>query len=151
MAAVISQRDAASDKPRICFQLLLYPLLDCHTRRRSHMKFGQGYGLTFDLLEWYLGHYLPPGTSRVDTRLSPLLSDSLHGLPRTLIITCGLDVLRDEGRAYAKRLRAAGVTVTRREFSGMRHGFMNHPAAHEEARRALLLCVRTLQAQLRDE
>lgn len=151
MAAVISQRDAKCDKPCICFQLLLYPLLDCHTRRRSHTRFGQGYGLTVDLLEWYLGQYLPPGTSRVDTRLSPLLSDSLHGLPRTMIITCGLDVLRDEGRAYAAQLRAAGVTVEHKEFLGMRHGFMNYPAAHDEARRALLLCARTLQAQLRAE
>ncbi|MHB2248048.1 alpha/beta hydrolase [Pseudomonas fitomaticsae] len=151
MAAVISQRDAECDRPRICFQLLLYPLLDCHTRRRSHTKFAQGHGLTTDMLEWYLVHYLPPGISRTDTRLSPLLSLSLHGLPRTLIITCGHDVLRDEGRAYATRLRAAGVIVEHKEFSKMRHGFMNYPAAHEEARRALLLCARTLQAQFRSE
>lgn len=151
MAAVISQRDAEQAQPRISFQLLLYPLLDCSTRYRSHAEFAQGYGLTAKMLEWYIGHYLPPGTSRADTRLSPLLNDSLYGLPQTLIITSELDVLRDEGRAYAERLRASGVVVEHREFPGMRHGFMNHPAAHEDARLALMLCARTLQAQFRNE
>ncbi|WP_207864080.1 alpha/beta hydrolase [Pseudomonas sp. 58(2021)] len=151
MAAVICQRDSAQQRPCLGFQLLLYPLLDCHTRYPSHEQFAQGHGLTTQMLEWYLGHYLPPGTSRADPRLSPLLYNALHGLPRTLIITSELDILRDEGRAYAARLRAAGVSVEHLEFQGMRHGFMNHPAAHDEARQALLSCVRSLQAQFRGE
>jgi acetyl esterase len=69
-----------------------------------------------------------------DPRVSPLLAPSLAGLPPTYVATAGHDVLRDEGRAYADRLRAAGVAVTDREFPGMVHGFWWMDAVLDEAR-----------------
>lgn len=151
LAAVICQWASEQGKPQIMFQLLLYPLLDCLAQNPSHMDFAEGYGLTAEMLEWYIEHYVPSGTSRADPRLSPLRSKKLHGLPSALIITSEFDVLRDEGRAYATRLKEAGVPVQHKEYPGMLHGFINYPAAYDDAKQALLFCAQTLHAQFRGE
>ncbi|MBN3865137.1 alpha/beta hydrolase [Pseudomonas frederiksbergensis] len=151
LAAVICQWASAQGKPRLMFQLLLYPLLDCLAQNPSHEEFAEGYGLTAKMLEWYIEHYVPEGVSRADPRLSPLRSKCLHGLPKALIITSERDVLRDEGRAYADRLKEAGVPVQHKEYPGMLHGFINYPAKHDDAKRALLLCAQALQMQFRGE
>ncbi|MGH8329304.1 MAG: alpha/beta hydrolase [Pseudomonas fluorescens] len=151
LAAVICQWAREQGTPQIMFQLLLYPLLDCLAQNPSNKDFAEGYGLTAEMLEWYIEHYVPSGTSRADPRLSPLRSKYLHGLPPALIITSEFDVLRDEGRAYATRLKEAGVPVLHKEYPGMLHGFINYPAAHDDAKQALFFCAQTLQAQFRGE
>lgn len=69
-------------------------------------------------------------------------------MPPALIITSELDVLRDEGREYVRRLTEADVPVLHKEYPGMLHGFINYPASFDEAKQALLLCAQTLQAHL---
>ncbi|MGF6513736.1 acetyl esterase [Pseudomonas sp. BT76 TE3572] len=149
LAAVICQWARERGAPQIAFQLLLYPLLDCLTHNPSHTKFAEGHGLTAQMLEWYIEQYVPSGVSRADPKLSPVRQKYLHGLPPALIITCGFDVLRDEGRQYARRLKDAGVRVQHEEYASMLHGFINYPARYDDAKRALLLCAQTLQAQFR--
>jgi acetyl esterase len=150
LAAVVCQWARERGAPKIVLQMLLYPLLDCLNRHPSHQEFADGHGLCAAMLEWYIEHYVPPGMDRADPRLSPLNQKHLHGLPPALIITSERDVLRDEGREYARRLMGAGVQVQHREYAGMLHGFINWPAAQDEAKRALLLCAQYLQAQFHD-
>jgi len=72
---------------------------------------------------WFWDHYLNDKSEGKDFRASPLLADSLAGLPRAFVVTAEYDVLRDEGQAYAKRMAEAGVEVTEVFAEGMNHGF----------------------------
>lgn len=148
LAAAVSQWALARDSPRLAFQLLLYPLLDCLANNPSHHAFAKGPGLTGEMRQWYIEHYIPQGVSRADPRLSPVYAKTLGGLPPALIITCALDVLRDEGRQYARQLTKAGVLVQHKEYTDMPHGFINYPARYDPAKKALLLCAQVLQAHL---
>ena len=146
LAAVICQQARDRAGPGIGFQLLLYPVLDCLARNRSRDDFAQGYGLTATMMDWYLSHYVPDGHPLADPGLSPARHPTLCDLPQTLIVTAGLDLLRDEGRAYARCLKKAGVRVSHREYAGARHGFINYPGADPKGRRAILLCAEALSA-----
>ncbi|MBF6031012.1 alpha/beta hydrolase [Pseudomonas sp. P115] len=146
LAAVICQRARDCAGPAIGFQLLLYPVLDCLASNRSRNDFAQGDGLTASLMDWYVSQYVPEGHSLADPRLSPARHPVLRGLPQALIVTAGLDLLRDEGRAYARQLRKAGVRVSHWEYAGVHHGFINYPGAAPKARRAILHCAEALSA-----
>jgi acetyl esterase len=107
-------------------QLLLYPVTDLLGGTRSRALFSSGFFLTSHDLQWCTEQYL--GKSRLDVadpRVSPLLADDLAGLPPALVVTAGFDVLRDEGEAYAERMRDAGVTVDTRRMPSLIHGFCN--------------------------
>jgi acetyl esterase len=105
--------------------LLIYPAVDATQVRRSRELFGSGFFLTDELMEWYAGHFMPAGTDATDPLRSPILRPDLARSAPALVITAGFDPLRDEGEAYADALRAAGVPVLARRFSGLFHGFIN--------------------------
>jgi acetyl esterase len=106
-------------------QLLFYPVTDVlHMDTESYRLFGTGYLLTRVDMEWFIDQYLEKDTQRSDPRISPLLETDFVGLPPALVLTAGKDVLRDEGEAFAGRLKDAGVVVELHRFSGMVHGFV---------------------------
>jgi acetyl esterase len=111
--------------PRPVFQLLFYPATDTTTRRRSRDVFADGFFLTDDDMTWFVDHYCPDLETRADPRLSVLLADDLRGLPPAYVATAGFDPLRDEGNAFADRLREAGVPVVKRQHDDLIHGFVN--------------------------
>jgi acetyl esterase len=76
-------------------------------------------------MAWFLDHYCPDVDQRRDPRLSVLLADDLRGLPPTYVATAGFDPLRDEGNAFADRLRDAGVPVVKRQHDDLIHGFVS--------------------------
>src|SRR5204862_7406835 len=78
-----------------------------------------------DRILWYADQYIPDVAQRTDLRASPLRAKDLAGQPPTLLVTAGFDPLRDEGHAYAERLRAAGVDVIDREYPGQIHAFVS--------------------------
>ena len=118
LSAVVSQLSArAGDAVPAC-QVLIYPALDCGLDTSSHV-------IPRDRILWYMTQYLRDEADRRDPRAAPLLSSDLAGQPATLIITAGFDPLRDEGLAYAERLRNAGVDVTYREYPGQIHAFVS--------------------------
>jgi acetyl esterase/lipase len=116
---------ALGNGPRPVFQLLFYPATDATTRRRSRDLFADGFYLTDDDMTWFLDHYCPDLARRHDPRLSMLLADDLRGLPPAYVATAGFDPLRDEGNAFADRLRDAGVPVVKRQHDDLIHGFVN--------------------------
>lgn len=115
-------RDGGSVPPPIA-QALVYPATDMRLTSLSHELFDTGFFLTHDDMVWFRDHYLPPGMDLEHPEVSPLLAPRVAGLPPTRIWTAGFDPLRDEGEAYAERLRAAGVPVQLRREPAMIHGF----------------------------
>jgi acetyl esterase len=122
LSAVVSlQLRAEPLRPAV--QALLYPALDGTCSLPSVATLAEGYFLTRANIDWYYAHYVGTTVPRTHPDLSPLHADSVAGAPPALLVTCGFDPLRDEGAAYADRLRAAGVQVRLREERGLPHGF----------------------------
>ena len=123
LAAVVCQSAAALGQPRLACQFLLCPIMDYAAESDSRRSLAQGYLIDRATLEHDLRHYLGPEADRADPRVSPLRAPGVMNLPPTVIHTAEFDPLRDEGAAYAERLRAAGVKITYRCHPGMIHLF----------------------------
>jgi acetyl esterase len=125
--------------PSFAAQLLYYPVTDAGMDTGSYHQFAEGYFLTRAGMAWFWDQYLPDEARRGETLASPLHAsvEELAGLPPALVINGEADVLRDEGEAYATKLRAAGVPVTATRYGGIIHDFvMLHPLADTHAARA---------------
>jgi len=138
LAAVVGQLAAADGGPVPAFLLIIYPATDFSEKRRSVKLFREGFLLTESDMDWYTAHYLPDKEAERDPRASPLLADDLSGTPPAYVMTAGFDPLRDEGEAYALRLREAGVPVALRRHSGLIHGFANMTGVGRTGRAAML-------------
>lgn len=137
LAAVTAQQAVRRGGPVPAFQLLIYPATDFARRYRSQDLFAEDLFLTDVHMKWFEGHYVPEGTDLIDPRLSPLRADDLSGLPPALVVTAGFDPLRDEGEAYAEKLREAGVEVALRRHEDLIHGFINFTGVGTRFREAL--------------
>ena len=138
LSAVVSilARDAGG--PKIAFQLLFYPATDSTLVTQSKIDFASGYLLEADLVAWFWAAYSGGvELDLADPRLSPARAASLAGLPPALVLTAGHDPLRDEGRAFAEALDAAGVRATHIDYPGTIHGCINM-AGVLDAGRAML-------------
>jgi acetyl esterase len=125
--------------PSFTAQLLYYPVTDAGMDTASYGQFAEGYFLARAGMAWFWDQYLPDESRRGEILASPLRAstDELAGLPPALVINGEADVLRDEGEAYATRLRAAGVPVTQARYGGIIHDFvMLHPLAGTHAAKA---------------
>ena len=125
IAAVLTLLLRDGGKPAPCGQVLLYPATSFVTDTPSRREFHNGPTLNGAALSWFAEQYLPDVASRADWCALPLLAESLAGLPDAYVATCGHDPLRDEGIAYADRLRNEGVQVEHSHFSGQIHGFLS--------------------------
>jgi acetyl esterase len=125
LAAVVAQRAAGSaDAP--AGQLLIFPVIDPVTARRSRELFRTGLFLTMRDVEAFGRTYAGGQTGDPrDPRVAPLFARDLRGLAPALVITAGFDVLRDEGEAYARALRDAGNVARLRRFPSLIHGFIH--------------------------
>ncbi len=123
LTAVATQKLRGEPGRRVCCQLLLCPVLDFAEERESKRDFGQGYLLDKALMDRDLADYAPGLADLADPLLSPLRASDLSGLPTAFVHTAEFDPLRDEGRAYADRLHAAGVKVAHTCHPGMVHHF----------------------------
>ena len=125
LAAVTSYQALRAGGPMPAFQLLFYPTTDWSRRTRSRDLFGDGFFLTGEDMDWFGEHYHPDPATRTDPLASPLLAEDLRGMPPTYLATAGFDPLRDEGAAYAERLREAGVPVAYHCHTDLIHGYVN--------------------------
>jgi acetyl esterase len=105
-------------------QVLIYANTDLGNSGASMAEKGHGFGLDVEDVEWFSSQWVPDRSMRADPRVSPLFVRDLSGLPAAVVITNEHDPLRDQGEAYADRLRAAGVPVKARREPGMVHNFM---------------------------
>lgn len=126
MAAAITLMAKERSGPKISKQLLFYPVTDASFDTESYHQFAEGYFLQRDGMKWFWDQYTTDPQQRAQITASPLRAtlDQLRDLPEALIITGEADVLRDEGEAYATKLRDAGVTVTAVRFQGIIHDFV---------------------------
>ena len=125
LAAVVAQLTAAGGRRPPAHQTLIYPVIDYSVERPSYELFAEGFFLTREEMHWFRDHYLNDHADRADPRASPILTEDLTGLAPAHVVTCGFDPLRDEGEAYAARLREAGVPTTLQRESDLVHGFVN--------------------------
>src|SRR5256884_6597340 len=126
MATVITLLSRERGGPDIRLQLLFYPVTDAAFDTASYHQFAEGYHLRRDAMMWFWEQYTRHPVERNEITASPLRAsvEQLQGLPPALIITAEADVLRDEGEAYASKLREAGVRVTAVRFQGTIHDFV---------------------------
>jgi acetyl esterase len=137
LAAVVALHARDHGGPAIAFQLLIYPAVDFTARGGSLDRFADGYFLTRDGIEQSKNYYLNGPADERDWRASPALAQNLAGLPPAYLFTAGFDPLLDEGRAFADKLRAAGVPVEYKCYDGMIHGFLRMGRVLDQALVAL--------------
>jgi len=134
-AVTLLLRDAGG--PPLVHQLLLYPVTDYNFGTASYVANAEGYMLTRAAMRFYWRIYLRSEADANDQRASPLRARDFSNLPPALVITAEFDPLRDEGRAYADRLRRAGTPVVYRDYAGMVHGFATMAGVLDQGKQAV--------------
>lgn len=123
-AAIVSQEMRRAGEPQPALQLLIYPAVDLASETQSMTAtYADAYPLSADTMRWFIGHYAGPGADPADPRLSPIREPDLTGLAPAIVVTAGFDPLVDEGEAYARLLKAAGVPTLYRCYDSLAHGF----------------------------
>lgn len=149
MATVTAKRILDEDGPPIAAQLLMYPVTDHPSAAfPSYMERGTGFGLTSDAMGWFWGHYLGDPAHAAHPHASPNRAPDLAGLPPAYIVTAEYDPLRDEGEAYADRLRDSGIVVTRVRYGDVNHGFMSWIGIVDRSEEAIDAACNWLRARL---
>jgi acetyl esterase len=148
LAAVTALLARERRGPRIRYQLLVYPVTDHDFERASYRENAEGYFLGREDMRWFWNHYVPSQTDRNLFTASPLRARDLSGLPPAHLVSAEFDPLRDEGEAYAARLREAGVPVSLTRYDGMIHGFFSMAAIIPRGRDAILEAAGKLRAAL---
>jgi acetyl esterase len=126
MTAAITLMAKRRSGPKLAAQALFYPVTDASFDTVSYHQFAEGYFLRRDAMQWFWDQYTSDENQRSEVTASPLRAtiDDLAGLPKALVITGEADVLRDEGEAYSRKLREAGVDVTATRYEGIIHDFV---------------------------
>jgi acetyl esterase/lipase len=152
MTAAIALMAQERGDVRFQHQSMYYPVTDAAMDTASYAQFAEGYHLTAKAMAWFWDAYAPDVERRAEPLASPLQAtdEQLRGLPPALLLVDECDVLRDEGEAYASRLRAAGVAVTTVRYDGIIHDFMMlNPLSQTHATRAAVAqAIATLRAAL---
>lgn len=137
LAAVVALMARDHGGPSLVYQMLIYPVTNHSYETESYRQNADGYLLTRDSMVWFWNHYLREEQDGQNPYASPLLAEDLSGLPPALVLTAEYDPLRDEGEAYAERLKEAGVSVETTRYNGMIHGFFWMPGALEQGRKSI--------------
>lgn len=123
--------------PPVALQVLIYPALNTNLDTASYHEFATGYGLSRAAMAYYWKSYLAKPEDGSNPYACPLLAKDLKGVSSALIVVANYDVLRDDGEAYAARLKQSGVPVHCTRYLSMNHGFVHPGAVHEPAKRAM--------------
>jgi acetyl esterase/lipase len=152
MTAAIALMAQERGDVRFQHQSMYYPVTDAGMDTGSYAQFAEGYHLTARAMAWFWDAYVPDVERRAEPFAAPLQAsdEQLRGLPPALLLVDECDVLRDEGEAYASRLRAAGVAVTTVRYDGIIHDFMMlNPLSQTHATRAAVAqAIATLRESL---
>ena len=138
LAAVAALRARDFGGPPIALQVLVYPVTDCDLDRRSYREYdGDEYIVNRRDMAWFWDRYAPDPATRVNPYASPLRASSLAGLPPAYVVTAEHDPLRDEGFAFAERLRDARVPVEHRHYGSQIHGFFSFTGVLDDGDKAV--------------
>jgi acetyl esterase len=152
MAAALTLMAKARGGPAISIQVLFYPMTDDISSNVSYREFAEGPVLALPDMAYFFDAYFPNATLRNEITAFPLRAslDDLRDLPEALVIVSEIDVLRDEGEAYARKLVSAGVRVTAVRYCGTVHGFLVLDALADTppARAAIAQAIYALRAAL---
>ncbi|MGH3863820.1 alpha/beta hydrolase [Actinokineospora sp.] len=148
LAAVTAHQAVQAGGPKPVFQLLFYPAVDASVRRESRELFAEGFFLTSDDMDWFSDHYCPDLAERSDPRFSVLLAEDLTNMPPAYVATAGFDPLRDEGEAYAEKLKASGVPTIARRHPDLIHGYATFISVGTRFKEATAEAATTLKAAL---
>lgn len=152
MTAAVALLAKERGGPKIAKQLMFYPVTDASFDTPSYQQFAEGYYLRRDVMQWFWDQYTTDSQQRAQITASPLraTTEQLQGLPPALIITGQADVLRDEGEAYANKLRKAGVRVAQARMQGTIHDFvmLNSLADTAATRSAMSLAVAFIRCEI---
>lgn len=161
LAAVASFMARSSDDITLEYQLLLNPVTDYSFDTESYRRFDRafwsevcpenagGYPLSQEDMMWYWNHYLKDELDGQHPYASPLRMRDLSGVPEAMVVTCDLDPLRDEGKAYADRLEKAGVSVEYQNYEKVFHSFLSKFTELERADEAINDVAANVQSALR--
>jgi acetyl esterase len=128
LAAVVALVAREQGLPTPVLQMLVYPVTDHEFDNPSMVDNAEGYFLRTAAMRWFFDQYASTPDDYADWRMSPLRAPDLSGLPAAIVITAEYDPLRDQGEAYAQRLRDAGVPTQSVRADGLFHGFFGmHP------------------------
>ncbi|EHM8581647.1 TPA: alpha/beta hydrolase [Klebsiella pneumoniae] len=125
MVASVALQAKQFNGPKIRYNVMLWPVTDANFNSASYNQYENGYFLTKNMMKWFWDNYTTSASDRNNILASPLraTTEQLKGFPQTLIQTAELDVLRDEGEAFGRKLDAAGVPVTVTRYNGMIHDY----------------------------
>lgn len=149
LSAIVSQTMKSAGERGPSVQLLIYPMTDVESQEGSMKSCAEVYPLTSEVMDWFMGHYLNNPDEAKDPRVSPMHMTDLTGLPRAIVATAGFDPLRDQGAAYATRLREAGVPVIYRCYDSLVHAFTAMGGVIPDARKACEEIAQDLARSLR--
>ncbi len=147
LAAAVALMARDRGGPALCFQLLIYPVTAADFSTASYAENGTGYLLSRRGMEWFWDQYVPDLKQRHEPYAAPL-QGSLENLPPALVQTAEFDPLRDEGEAFARALKQAGVDTRLTRYDGLIHGFFGMQDAVAAARPALDEAVAALARHL---
>ena len=147
LAAVIPLMAKDRGGPNIAYQIILYGVTDFSFSTKSYLENGKGFYLETTAMHWFADQYFNHDDEKLNPYASPILAKDLSDLPPALVITCEYDVLRDEGEAYAARLKEAGVPVDLIRYDGQIHGFFWMPVLMDDANKALDQITNALKRQ----
>ena len=146
LAAAVSLMAADRRGPAIAHQLLVYPVTDRNYQTASYIDNAAGYMLARDAMRWYWDAYLASDADAGNPYAAPMQAQNLAGQPPALVITAEFDPLRDEGEAYGRRLREAGVAAAITRYDGMIHGFFGMVGVMDQSRVAVEQAAGALRA-----
>ncbi len=146
LAAVVALMARERGGPRLAYQLLIYPVTNYDFSTPSYQENAEGYLLTKNAMVWFWDHYLRQPSDGEHPYASPLRAADLRGLPPAFVITAEYDPLRDEGEAYADRLRQAGVPTELRRYDGMIHGFFQMAGVLDQGKQVIADAAAALRA-----
>ncbi len=149
LSAVVAQEAKREGFEAPALQLLIYPVTDWSWKGGSMESCGDVYPLTADIMEWFGAHYLNTASEKDDVRVSPMKEADLSGLAPAIIVTAGFDPLRDQGAAYAEKLKAAGISVAYSCEDSLPHAFTAMTGVIPAANAACERIARDIGAALR--
>ena len=153
MVAAVALQAKRNHTPAIRYDVMFWPVTDANFDMASYNQFSSGYFLTKNMMKWFWDSYTTSAADRNNILASPLRATTgeLKGLPPTLIQTAELDVLRDEGEAFGRKLDAAGVPVTVTRYNGLIHdyGLLNALSNEPAVKTALFEAASELKQHLK--